>query len=135
VRYPVAAAAFFTWERTGGTLLRGEGTTRDISLRSVYVLSETCPPIDVFIEMRILLPRPSPAPGLSIVGKLRTLRIEGSLRGKRTMGFSAVGKGFAMSSSPNRRLTIMKPGASHKNPKIEAIDAPDFYVPPDVFSG
>ena len=87
VRYPLRTAAFFTWERSGGTLFRGEGTTRDISLRSVYVLSETCPPIDVIVEMKILLPRPSPAPGLSIVGKLRTQRIEASLGGKKRWAF------------------------------------------------
>ena len=134
MRYPVGAPAFFTWARGGGIFFRGEGTTRDVSLQSVYVFSNTCPPVDAIVEMKIVLPRSLPAPGLSIVGRLRTQRVEISLRGKRKMGFSAVGKGFAVSSSPKRQLTIVKPEASHKNQKIAPIEVRDFHMPPDISS-
>jgi PilZ domain len=115
VRYPVGARVSFTW-RIRGTPFRAEGTAQDISLRGAYVVSEVCPPLGAIVQMKIFLPRPSPtAPGLLIVGKLRMQRVESSLGGKRRMGFSVVGKGFAVSTNAQPRLTIVKPQASHKS--------------------
>jgi PilZ domain-containing protein len=114
VRYEVRVPVFFSWKRRGGAVFRSEGITRDISLRGAYVLSAICPPVDTFIEMEILLPRPLPAPNLLIVGKVRIQRVESSLTKKRDRGFSAVGSGFVVRTSLRCRPAIVRPEAPNK---------------------
>ena|SRR5579863_4611967 len=114
VRYPVRVPAFFNWKKSGGAVFRGEGITRDISLRGAYVHSAICPSMDTVIELEIPLPRSQPGPNLLIVGKARIQRVECSLKKKRDRGFSAVGSAFVVRTSSHCRPVIVKPEAPNK---------------------
>lgn len=114
VRYHVRVPVLFTWKKRGGAVFRCEGITRDISLRGAYVLSAICPPVDTFIEIRIILPRTLLAPNLLIAGKLRIQRVESSRKKKKSTGFSAVGSGFVVRSNSRLRPAIVKPGVPTK---------------------
>lgn len=52
VRYNLALRAVFRW-KDGGLIRQAEGTTRDVSTRSAYVVAEVCPPRGAKIEIKI----------------------------------------------------------------------------------
>jgi len=85
----------FSWEAPKGFIYRGEGFTRDISVRGAYVYAATCPPVDVLIQVEITLPQVSRKPRTAVIGKMRTQRVEKASQEKAS-GFSATGKDFAL---------------------------------------
>jgi hypothetical protein len=85
------------WEKSGGRPFKGEGVTRDISLKGAYILSATCPPVKATVHVEILLPQISiGVPSARITAKMRTQRVDRVLSGQREKGFSIVGKGFVL---------------------------------------
>jgi hypothetical protein len=56
IRYRLDAPALFYWESAQHKRLRGEGVTRDISVFGAFILTPTCPPIDVPIQVEVVLP-------------------------------------------------------------------------------
>jgi hypothetical protein len=95
VRYRFGTPAVFSWESQAGGRFKGEGLTRDISVRGVYILTPTCPPPKVVIQVEIFLTSPG-ATGHSvrIVTEGRVLRVEHPAKGKARGGFAVAGKGF-----------------------------------------
>ncbi len=76
-RYSVRAPVSFTWGDVRSQVRRGEGVTRDISLRGLYVWTEQSPPAGVVVEMEVLLPRLEvKAPGLRIEARGHVTRAE-----------------------------------------------------------
>lgn len=112
---------FFSWKKRGGIFFRGEGITRNVSLRGAFVLTPICPPVDASVEIEIALPRPQPAPSLVIVGKLRVQRVEGSPTKKRGRGFSAAGSGFVVQTSSPQRPAILKLESPSKEESTKAV--------------
>ncbi len=55
-RFTLSAPAFFCWQRPDGNLQQGEGTTRDIGGRGVFVVCASNPPVNGGIEIDIYLP-------------------------------------------------------------------------------
>ena len=49
-------AVLFSWRDAQGRLQSGEGWSRDIGSRGVYVRTDTAPPIGTLLEMNIFLP-------------------------------------------------------------------------------
>jgi hypothetical protein len=99
IRYRVSAPALFYWKSGRGNRLRGEGITRDISVAGAYIISATCPPTDLPIDLEIILPC-----GLTwkqrIKAKTRVLRVEHGVRGRARSGFSAMGDCFKLRAAP-----------------------------------
>ena len=60
-------AVIFHWMGSDGKRFQGEGATRDMSVDGVYVLTSTCPPPNVVVQLEVILPlQGEPVPQLSI---------------------------------------------------------------------
>ena len=88
--------AIFRWKRSRSDHIQGEGTTRDISIAGVYVLTATCPPVNSIVQVEVVLPRLHSASKTRIKAEMKVLRLEHDIAGKKRSGFSAVGKGFVL---------------------------------------
>ncbi len=69
-RYLLDAAVLFSWGDERNVLHEGEGRTRDISERGVFVLARQCPPEGSTVLMNILLPA---FPGARRILKIRAI--------------------------------------------------------------
>jgi hypothetical protein len=107
-RFPMKVPVIFTWEKSGGVPLRGEGVTRDVSLNGAYVLSSTCPLPNATVHIEIRLTQFSSAPGILITAKMRAQRVDRATLGKRKGGFAVVGKGFMSHQSSQAHPTEQK---------------------------
>jgi hypothetical protein len=99
IRYRVGASALFYWNSGRGDRFRGGGITRDISAAGAYIMSATCPPTDLPIDLEIILPS-----GLTwtprIKAKMRVLRVEHAVGGRARNGFSVMGDCFKLRTAP-----------------------------------
>ena len=95
VRYRFGTPAVFSWEGRAGGRLKGEGITRDISVGGAYILTPTCPPPDVVIQLEIFLTTPGASGhSVGIAAKGRVIRIEHAAESKAPSGFAVASKGF-----------------------------------------
>ena len=102
VRYRLSASAVFSWAGAQHGRFRGEGLTRDISLRGVFVFTPTCPPVGARLELDIFL---SSAPGsggrtVRIKTAATVIRVEHSAAAE---GFAAVSQDFTLLFDENTR--------------------------------
>ena len=97
VRYAVQAPAFFTWSDLKSRVHRGEGLTRDVSSRGLYVWSEEGPPAGVVVDVEVLLPRfHEKTPGLRIEGRGRVTRVDSRLEKTPQIGFGVSSEIFIL---------------------------------------
>jgi hypothetical protein len=95
VRYRFGTPAVFSWEGRAGSRLKGEGITRDISVGGAYIVTPTCPPADVAIQLEIFLTSPgTTGHSVGIAAEGRVLRIEHAVEGGAGSGFAVASKGF-----------------------------------------
>jgi hypothetical protein len=91
IRYRLDSQALFSWASVDLKRLRGEGTTRDLSVFGAFILSPTCPPVQTAIQMEIALPSLSGMKaGIRIRGIARVVRVEHSSGGVGENGFALV---------------------------------------------
>jgi hypothetical protein len=96
IRYRLDAPALFYWESAQHKRLRGEGVTRDISVFGAFILTPTCPPIDVPIQVEVVLPSLTGLkPVLRVSGAARVLRVEHRSKGEGENGFAVVSEDFS----------------------------------------
>ena len=96
MRYRLDASALFSWESAQHTRLQGEGVTRDISVFGAFIVTPTCPPIDVPIQLTVVLPSlTGRRPVIRVSGAARVLRVDHSSRGQGENGFAVVSKDFS----------------------------------------
>src|SRR6266566_4797240 len=96
MRYRLDASALFSWESAQHTRLQGEGVTRDISVFGAFIVTPTCPPIDVPIQVEVVLPSlTGRRPVIRVSGAARVLRVDHSSRGQGENGFAVVSKDFS----------------------------------------
>ena len=69
-RYALRVGVTFSWKDTNGSMSRGQGLTRDISLRGAYIYSTTCPELETAMRLSIHFPNQP-----TTVRALRTLSI------------------------------------------------------------
>jgi hypothetical protein len=86
-RYLLSAPASFRWESSEGIPQKGEGTTRDISTKGVFVLSKLGPHPGADIEVDVYLP--------SLSGRPRSLQLHGEGKVIRNVNSGAPETGFA----------------------------------------
>jgi hypothetical protein len=96
IRYRLDAPALFPWESSQHERLRGEGITRDISVFGAFIVTPTCPPVDVPIQMEVVLPSlTGPKPVIRVCGEARVLRVDHSSKGGGENGFAVVSEDFS----------------------------------------
>ena len=89
IRYPLQLPATFSWDGGQGIVRHGEGCTRNISERGVFVDAAICPPIGSSIELHYSLPA---LPGSSRIMHVHhtgeTIRREWAEPGEHSGGFA-----------------------------------------------
>ena len=114
VRYRLAASAVFAWRGADRARLVGEGTTRDISLAGVFILSPTCPPVGVTIQLDVFLSSlvPSTKRGVRIKTEATVTRVDhaGSVE-----GFAAVSRNLKLIVDSNGETVISVPNENDLN--------------------
>jgi hypothetical protein len=96
IRYRLDAPALFSWESSQHERLQGEGITRDISVFGAFIVTPTCPPVDVPIQVEVVLPSlTGPKPVIRVSGEARVLRVDHSSEGERENGFAVVSEDFS----------------------------------------
>jgi hypothetical protein len=91
IRYRLDAPALFSWESLQHRRVQAEGVTRDISVLGAFILASMCPPIDVPVQVEVVLPYLTGIkPIIRVSGAARVLRVEGTLEGKGESGFAVV---------------------------------------------
>jgi PilZ domain len=90
-RYRLCMPVLFRWNDTAGKRIKGDGVSRDISIRGMYVWSETQPPHDAVVGLELFLTgvRANTEPPLRVETEARVMRVEEG-RGKNNSG------GFAL---------------------------------------
>ena len=83
-----APVSFFSQER-GGVRLEGNGFTRDVSERGVFVLSDTQVPLGEAIQLEIVVYSPGTTSVVHMSAKGRLLRVEHSSGTEHMGGFAA----------------------------------------------
>src|SRR5450759_2795419 len=104
MRVPV----IFRWKGSRSIHFQGEGSTRDISVAGVYVLTATCPSVNSIMQMEVVLPRLHGAAKTRIKADMKVLRIEHDIAGEGRCGFSAVGKSWRYAPSRSKHQTRSK---------------------------
>src|SRR6266446_6484940 len=96
IRYRLDAPALFSWESAQHKRLQGEGVTRDISVFGAFILTPTCPPVDVPIQVEVVLPSLTGLkPIIRVCGTARVLRVDHSSNGGGKNGFAVVSEDFS----------------------------------------
>jgi hypothetical protein len=96
MRYRLDASALFSWESAQHTRLQGEGVTRDISVFGAFIVTPTCPPVDVPIQVEVVLPSlTGRKPVIRVSGAARVLRVDHSSKGEGENGFAIVSENFS----------------------------------------
>jgi hypothetical protein len=96
MRYRMDASALFSWENKHKDRFRGKGVTRDISGFGAFILTPACPPVNVPIQVEVVLPSLTGLkPVIRVSGVARVLRVEHKSDGKREDGFAVVSEDFA----------------------------------------
>ena len=80
----------FRWNDTAGNHMKGEGLSRDISIRGIYVWSDTQPPHDANVMLELLLTgvRANTEPPLRVETEARVMRVEDGQGKNFTAGFA-----------------------------------------------
>src|SRR6266436_3857542 len=96
IRYRLDAPALFSWESAQHKRLQGEGVTRDISVFGAFILTLTCPPVDVPIQVEVVLPSlTGRKPVIRVSGAARVLRVDHRSKGEGENGFAIVSENFS----------------------------------------
>ena len=96
VRYRLDAPVLFSWESSQHARLQGEGVTRDLSVLGAFILTPTCPPVEVPIQVEIVLPSLTGLkPVIRVSGAARVLRVDHSSKGNGENGFAVVSDDFS----------------------------------------
>lgn len=96
IRYRMRVPVIFRWDRARSNRFQGEGTTRDVSVSGIYVLTPTCPPVNSIVQMEVVLLPPFSTSKARITAEMKVLRVEHDIAGKKRSGFSGAGKGFVL---------------------------------------
>jgi hypothetical protein len=100
-------AVIFHWMGPDDKRFQGEGATRDMSVDGLFVLTATCPPANVVVQVEVILPLSDGASKAQMKTDMIVLRVDHDIAGNLRSGFSAVGKGFLLSTSSERASRVV----------------------------
>jgi hypothetical protein len=103
----MSTAVIFHWTGPDGKRFQGEGVTRDMSVNGAYVLTPTCPPPNVEVQLEVILPLSDGPSRAQMKTHATVMRVDHDLPGNMHSGFSAVGKGFLLSTSSERASRVV----------------------------
>jgi len=98
----MSAAVIFRWRGPDNQRFQSEGATRDLSVEGVFVLTATCPPANSLVHLEVILPLSDGASKAQMKAEMTVLRVDHNVAGNYRSGFSAVGKGFLLSTFSER---------------------------------
>jgi len=88
-RFPLRTPVIFSWPDSQGVGQSGEGTSRDISIGGVFVVSETTPREGATVAVEVMLfAARSAVPKFRVPGKGRVARVERGGRKGQMSGFA-----------------------------------------------
>jgi hypothetical protein len=97
----------FRWNGPEDGHYQGEGVTRDMSVAGAYILTATCPPPNAVIQMEVFFHLSDCGAKAFMKADMMVLRVEHEVAGQNRSGFSAVSKGFSLSTSSERASRIV----------------------------
>lgn len=100
-------AVIFNWKGPDNQRFQGEGTTRDLSVEGVFILTATCPPVNALVRVEVILPLSDGVSKAQMKADMTVLRVDHDLAGNKRSGFSAVGKGFLLSTFSERASKVV----------------------------
>jgi len=106
-RYRMSTAVIFRWKGPDNQRFHGEGATRDLSVEGVFVLTPTCPPANALVHLEVILPLSDGASKAQMEADMTVLRVDHDIAGNKQSGFSAVGKGFLLSTPSVRTSQVV----------------------------
>ncbi|SRR5260370_34680645 len=96
IRYRLDAPALFSWESPQHQRSQGEGVTRDISVLGAFILTPVCPPVDVPIQVEVVLPSLTGLkPIIRVSGPARVVRVDHNSKGRGLSGFAVASEDFS----------------------------------------
>lgn len=101
-RYRIRANAIFRWSGPNDTCFQGAGSTRDMSVDAVFILTPTCPPKNAVVHVEVILPLSGGAFNARLKADMTVLRVDHNVAGTMLSGFSAVGPGFLLRTYSER---------------------------------
>jgi hypothetical protein len=78
-----------------------------MSVAGAFVVTSTCPPPNAVIQMEVFLPLSDSGTKALMKADMMVLRVEHQFAGNNRSGFSAVSKGFSLSTSSERATRIV----------------------------
>lgn len=106
-RYRMTATAIFRWSGPGDKRFQSEGATRDMSVEGVFVLTPTCPPANAAVEVEVIIPLFDGVSKARMKADMVVLRVDHHLTASDRSGFSALGKGFLLSTFSERASRVV----------------------------
>lgn len=73
-----------------------------MSIEGVFILTATCPPANALVQMEVILPLFDGASKAQMKADMTVLRVDHDITGNSRSGFSAVCKGFLLSTVSDR---------------------------------
>lgn len=98
----MSTSVIFSWDGPENKRFQGEGSTRDISVGGVFVLTQTCPPSFAPVHLEVILPLSDKASTVQMRAEMTVLRVDHNVAGTGRSGFSAVGPGFLLNTKSER---------------------------------
>jgi hypothetical protein len=90
-RYRLTLVVAFSWRDEKGLLQGGEGQSRDINGRGIYIYSRLKPPVGSYVEMNVLLPQANPPKRVAeLHAEGRVVRIDSAETQARNAGFATM---------------------------------------------
>jgi hypothetical protein len=107
IRYRLNAPVIFRWKGPDKERFQGEGVTRDMSITGAFIVTATCPPPNAVVKMEVLLPLSDGASKAQMRADMTVLRVDHDTAGNSRSGFSAVGRGFLLSTFSDRASRVV----------------------------
>jgi PilZ domain len=105
-RYDLGALVSFFWKGLQGKHFRGAGFMRDVSVRGVFVLTPTPPPIGSTIHLEICFESSLTDSPLAILAKGQVCRVEPDNQNGERCGFAASTKRFKLKGHGIRQFDV-----------------------------
>jgi len=108
-RFSVRASATFEWRDPQGVQRRGQGVTRDISAKGLFVFSESLPPLKVDLRLEVLFGSVGEEGNLQLEVEALVLRVEPATGLGTSSGFAVLNKSYSLAD-----LRFLEPPGTHR---------------------